>query len=141
MPSTTIALTPARTRFALLALVIVVLIGLRDIESIPPPRRGPDEIGDMRLYQLTIERIRAGASYYDAVGGEPRRNHYPTASWFNWRTLLHYELVAAIPVEWAARMMGALAALVFATATVAYAQYRGAKRESQRSPSLAPCSH
>jgi hypothetical protein len=76
----------------------------------------------MRLHQLTIERIRGGASYYDAVGGELRRNHYPTASWFNWRTPLHYELVAAVSVEWAARLMGVLAMLVVATATLAYAQ-------------------
>jgi len=121
-PRTTMALTPARARFALLALAIVVLIGLRNIQSIPPPQRGPDEIGDLRLHQLTIETIRNGVPYYDAVGGQLRRNQYPTASWFNWRTPLHYKLIAAVSVEWAARIMAVLATLVVATATMAYAQ-------------------
>jgi hypothetical protein len=116
------ALTPTRARVALFTLAIVVLIGLRSVQSIVPSRRSPGEIGDLRLHQLTIETIRSGVSYYDAVGAELRRHQYPTASWFNWRTPLHYKFVAAVSVEWAARIMAVFAMLAVATATVAYAR-------------------
>ncbi len=58
------------------------------------PSRGP---GDLDLYAAEVERMHAGASYYDAAAAELVARGYPTRSVFNWRTPLPVWLIAKLP--------------------------------------------
>jgi hypothetical protein len=57
------------------------------------------------------QRVHAGQSYYDALGGELQARGYPTRSVFNWRTPLHLELIAHLPSLAWARVLLLLAAV------------------------------
>jgi hypothetical protein len=61
------------------------------------------------LHLATIERLRNGESYYDAVGKELRDRHYPATRIFNWRTPVHPIVVAWLSVPVARGLLGALA--------------------------------
>ena len=63
---------------------------------------------DVELNTRTIERIRAGEPYYDAVGDELRRGDYPTKPVLNWRTPLFYRVVAALSIERAGTLVTCL---------------------------------
>lgn len=121
-------LTPARARLCLLVLLGIAVSGLAFTASIPPAPRDPvRQVGDVNLGMWTIARLRAGERYYDAVGSELRRNHYPTRSVFNWRTPLHYMTVAALSPEWAGTALFVLAAAVVLTGGFAYTRVSGVK--------------
>jgi hypothetical protein len=53
--------------------------------------------------------VRAGEPYYDAMGDELRRGHYPTTSVFNWRTPAHFVAVARLSVPTARVVLRLLA--------------------------------
>lgn len=114
-------LTPTRARIALLVLALVMLAGLRSTSRIPPPPRDADRVGDLKLYELTVERLQSGVPYYAAVGGELRRHSYPTVPSFNWRTPLHYELLAALSIDRAAQVLAILAMVVVTSGTLVHA--------------------
>lgn len=117
-------MTPTRARLILVGLLAVVLIGIRGSESVAPPPRDPAlQVGDLNLHQWTIERIRAGAPYYAAVGDELRRSGYPTKPIFNWRTPLHYRAVAALSIEGAGILLSGLAMTLVVTGALVYVRY------------------
>lgn len=51
---------------------------------------------DIELFRTVVARVRAGSSYYEAMGLELRERRYPTASVFNWRPPLLYGAMAAV---------------------------------------------
>jgi hypothetical protein len=66
-----------------------------------------------------IDRLSAGEDYYTVFGSELRRDDYPAKSVFNWRTPLHYSLVAWLSVPRATALLKLLVlASVLATAGV-----------------------
>ncbi len=54
---------------------------------------------DTVLYRAEVERIRAGAGYYQAAARELPARGYPTRSVFNWRTPLPVWMIARLPGE------------------------------------------
>lgn len=100
-----------RARLVLLGLLLLVIAGLLPASRPGPRRLPPAGRGDAVLHLATIERIRAGSPYYEAVGAELRRLDYPATSIFNWRTPAHFELVALLSVP--------LARLVLRVLTIA----------------------
>lgn len=98
-----------RARLILSALVVLLILGLSPF-SYPPPRRIPPAgAGDASLHLATIDRIRDGQRYYEAVGQELRRRNYPATRVFNWRTPAHYKAVAVLSVPVARGLLAALA--------------------------------
>jgi hypothetical protein len=83
-------------RFALAALLALLVLGFMPSSRPPRAELPPPGRGDTVLFEATIERLRAGDRYYDAVGSELRQRNYPTASVFNWRTPAHFLLVASL---------------------------------------------
>ena len=70
------------------------------------PDRGP---GDIALYRAEVERVRLGASYYDAAAAELHARAYPTRSVFNWRTPLPVRLIGLLPeISLAKALLGVL---------------------------------
>jgi hypothetical protein len=59
-------------------------------------RERPGE-GDVALYWAEVERIHAGAGYYEAAAAELTSRGYPTRSVFNWRTPLPMWLIGRMP--------------------------------------------
>ena len=112
--------TPPLARLALGILLLIVVFGANTKRAIAPPVRDQSTIGDSQLQLRTIERIRGGESYYSAVGDELRRNSYPTRPIINWRTPLHYSVVAALSIEWAGRLLFGLGIVVVVTGALAY---------------------
>lgn len=49
------------------------------------------------MFSAVVERLRAGESYYPAMGDALRRGDYPAASVFNWRMPALYMAMAAMP--------------------------------------------
>jgi hypothetical protein len=87
-------------KVASLLLMALLVLGWWDFRPTPTPETSdPAVITDMRLNSRTIDRIRAGEPYYDAVGDQLRKDQYPTKPVFNWRTPLHYEFVAAVSIR------------------------------------------
>jgi hypothetical protein len=113
-------LTPPLARLILGILLLIVVFGAKTTRPIAPPDRDRSTIGDSQLQLRTIERIRAGESYYSAVGDELRRNSYPTRPIMNWRTPLHYSVVALLSIEHAGRLLFGLGLLVAVTGALAY---------------------
>jgi hypothetical protein len=103
-------------------LTALLLMGLWSVDRIPgPPGASPSRRADAELHARTIARLRSGERYYDAVGTELRSNGYPTQSIFNWRTPLHYELVAILPGNSSAWLVRGLSVLVVLSAIWAFA--------------------
>jgi hypothetical protein len=103
-----------------MSIVLLALLAFgiwRDVGPIRPMGR-PNS--DVELNTRTIERIRAGEPYYDVVGDELRRRDYPTKPVFNWRTPLHYRLVAALSIDRTGSLLTVLA--VFAVILAAMAR-------------------
>ncbi len=74
------------------------------------PDRGPT---DVALYRAEVDRVHAGASYYDAAAAELTARGYPTRSLFNWRTPLPVWLLGVLPDLMIGRaLLGLLAAAV-----------------------------
>jgi hypothetical protein len=63
--------------------------------------------------------MREGANYYEAMGGSLRRRGYPTASVFNWRTPILFQLLAILPSWEVARALLVLLAIAAAGAAAA----------------------
>jgi hypothetical protein len=98
---------------------VLAVLGLSP-SAYPPPRRIPPAgAGDAALHLSTIERLRQGEGYYDAVGSELRRLHYPATRVFNWRTPAHFKAVALLSVPVARAVLGALALIALALTPVA----------------------
>ena len=97
---------PRRARALLIgtALLVLLLAALFPRSASAPPRLPPKGEGDAFLHLITIERIRAGDPYYQAVGQELRRGRYPATQVFNWRTPAHFLMVATLSVA-AARIL------------------------------------
>jgi hypothetical protein len=91
------------------ALVVVLLAGFFPTSQPARPRLPPKGEGDAFLHLATIERIRAGDPYYDAVGQELRRGRYPATQVFNWRTPAHFVTVATLSVPVARVLLKVLA--------------------------------
>jgi hypothetical protein len=51
---------------------------------------------DADLFAHVVARVRAGEPYYDAMGGELQQMHYPSASVFNWRMPVLFEVMANV---------------------------------------------
>jgi hypothetical protein len=116
-------LPPLVARVILAGLLFIIAFGFWTQQRIaPPPRNESTDIGDTDLQLRTIERIRRGEPYYDAVGTELRTNRYPTKPIVNWRTPLHYELVATLSVDTAGKLLYALGMAVVVTAALVYAR-------------------
>jgi hypothetical protein len=115
-------LTPIRARLMLAVLVGIVAFGMRTSDSVPPPTRDESRVGDLKLHEYTIERIRNDEPYYSAVGGALREHSYPSTSVLNWRMPLHYEIVAILSIARASQVLAALALLVIVTGTLPYAR-------------------
>ena len=97
-----------RARLIACSLLLLLLAGL--FPTSQPPRRVPPKgKGDAFLHFATIERIRAGDPYYEAVGQELRRGRYPATQVFNWRTPAHYLAVATLSVPFAQVLLKVLA--------------------------------
>ena len=85
-----------RARLALAALVALAVLGSMPQSRGPKAELPPPGRGDTVLFESTIERLRAGEPYYDAIGVEMRQRNYPTASVFNWRTPAHLLFVSSV---------------------------------------------
>jgi hypothetical protein len=103
--------TPGRARGALLALVTLAILGLAHTATVEPPPVPAGNVTDIILHRETIATLRRGESYYAAVGTELRRYGYPSLSVFNWRTPLHYRLVAMLSIRRSEWLMKGLALL------------------------------
>jgi hypothetical protein len=109
----------AQAQLALASLVSLAVVGAIPQSRAPKPELPPPGRGDTVLFERTIDRLRAGEPYYDAIGAEMRQRNYPTASVFNWRTPAHLMLVSSVS-DRTARMtlqllaIGTLAALPLA---------------------------
>ena len=111
-PGPVARLSPARARLALTLIAACCALGLIQPAVSPPKRSGLRAEGDVALHSATIERIRSGEPYYDAVGGELRRREYPTASVFNWRTPLHFTVVGGLTADLAWALLVSLRVLL-----------------------------
>ena len=73
IPSSLMPVT--RARLILGALMVLLILALSPF-SYPPVRRTPSAgAGDASLHLATIDRIRGGQEYYEAVGEELRRRN------------------------------------------------------------------
>ena len=113
---------------AVAQLVLLTLVGAAAL-AYPAPTNLPGafvtdsaQATDASAFQVVVDRLRAGAEYYDAMGQELRRRDYPTASPFNWRTPLHLYAVAAVP--WGVSR-GVLTALLVALFAITMASTQG----------------
>ena len=95
-----------------MACVAILALPLAAPRSTPPSADQTGSIGDGALFRAVIEEMRAGESYYSAMGATLRRNDYPTVSVFNWRTPLLYRVIATFPSwKWPRLLLTLLAAL------------------------------
>jgi hypothetical protein len=101
------------------SLILLALLALGFWKNIGPIRPMGQPNSDVELNTRTIERIGAGEPYYDVVGDELRRGHYPTKPVVNWRTPLHYELVAALSISRAGSLLTCLAVAAIVLAAFA----------------------
>jgi hypothetical protein len=106
---TVVPLRPWTARTALGTLLVLLLIGVAPGSRPQARRLPPPGAGDALLHLTTIDRLRSGEPYYDAVGEELRRGHYPTTSVFNWRTPAHFQVVATLSVPVARVILRVLA--------------------------------
>ena len=119
-PRTSFAeLSPRSARSVLVALAMFTLFCLAVSQSelrnkhLENVRDGGG--ADIRLYEAEVTRMRQGESYYHVAGEELRARGFPTRSVFNWRLPLLFQLIAAPPSLWFARLtLGGLAVTVLA---------------------------
>jgi len=76
-----------RSAFVITLLIGSILYGLVVCHhpSLTDTKGGHSGEGDVKFYQIVIEQIHTGKSYYSVAGNELRRRNYPTSSVFNWR--------------------------------------------------------
>ena len=98
-----------RARLALAALIVLGILSLMPQSRAPKAELPPPGRGDTVLFESTIERLRAGEQYYDAIGAEMRQRNYPTASVFNWRTPAHLFFVSTVSAQTARMILRLLA--------------------------------
>lgn len=104
-------MTPSRARAVLLALVTLAILGLAHTATVEPPPVPAGNVTDIILHKETIAALRRGEPYYPAVGTQLRRYSYPSLSVFNWRTPLHYRLLAMLSIRGSEWLMKGLALL------------------------------
>jgi hypothetical protein len=81
-----------------LAALLVTAAVLPPLDPVPVGAIKPsDAESDAALFATVVARVRAGDSYYPAMGVELKSHHFPTASIFNWRTPILFELMAVTP--------------------------------------------
>jgi len=120
-------LSPALARLLLTGLALIAAFNLVNRRPVEPPGRTQGSIGDTNLQLRTIERISRGEGYYAAVGDELRRNGYPTSPIINWRTPLHYSVIAALSVPIAGKLLFLLGIAVVVTGGLAYSTQSAVK--------------
>ncbi|MCA1563234.1 MAG: hypothetical protein LC804_24270 [Acidobacteria bacterium] len=111
-----------RARLMVTALVVVMVTAFFPASQPARPRLPPKGEGDAYLHLATIERIRAGDRYYDAVGEELRRGRYPATHVFNWRTPAHFVAVATLSVPVARVILKVLAFIALGLTMLALAR-------------------
>lgn len=90
--------------FSALVFLAVVTSGARPRDSVVTATGAASatpgaEDNDIALYAAVVADLRAGQSYYDALGHELRTRGFPTRSVFNWRSpLLLTSLAATSPI-------------------------------------------
>jgi hypothetical protein len=108
-----------RTRLVLAALLVIAVLGSLPQSRGPKAELPPPGRGDTLLFEKTIERLRAGEGYYDAIGDEMRHRNYPTASVFNWRTPAHLTFVSSVSTRTARTILQLLAIGILAVLPIA----------------------
>lgn len=103
------------------SLILLALLAFGFWRNIGPIRTAGGSNADVDFSTRTIERIRSGEPYYQALGEELRRGRYPTRRVVNWRTPVHYRLVAALSIE----RTGSLLTVLAVAAIVLSAMSRG----------------
>jgi hypothetical protein len=76
-------------------------------------------VRDVKTYAAMIERLQAGEPYYEAVGAELRKGNYATWPLVNWRTPLHFSMVAYLGVRPSGTLLTIVALTAVALATLA----------------------
>lgn len=96
-------LSPPVARGVLAAVLLLALasaaVTLSPISSGRLGKENGSAGSDTVLYKAEVERIRAGAGYYQAAAEELTARGYPTRSVFNWRTPLPVWMIAKLPGE------------------------------------------
>lgn len=95
----------SRAVATILGVAFVLAAGFTYPALTPPARpvlsTGAPVTTDARTFAAVVDRMRSGASYYDAMGIELRNHDYPTRDPFNWRTPLHLQALSLAPwVVW-----------------------------------------
>ena len=109
-----------QARLILAALVCLTLTGLW---TQPIQRRGTQaqsDGGDAELYRTVVESLRGGDSSYDALGGELRREGYPSASVLNWRTPAHLQMLRVLSLPAASLLLKLLALVALLLVPLAF---------------------
>ena len=75
------------------------------------------------MFSVVVERLRAGESYYPAMGDELRLEGYPSASVFNWRTPALYVVMAAMPRWLPPLLIAALSVVLLALLLIHLARH------------------
>jgi hypothetical protein len=110
---------------ALLAILLVFGIAVR--HRIGPEQYRVSGLDDTALHLAIIGRISAGERVYSSIGAELRARGYPSASTANWRTPLHYWVVARVGTARTGLALVVLASLtVLAGAYALRHRFRGA---------------
>jgi hypothetical protein len=88
----------ARAILIALAALLVTAAILPPLDPVPAGTvKRSDAESDPALFGAVIARVRAGAAYYPAMAVELETHRFPTASIFNWRTPVLFELMALTP--------------------------------------------
>jgi len=105
---------PQPMRWALVAVAAAAILLLLWLQAMPGP--APDAgaaavsgEGDLVSYQRIVERMKAGADYYDAAHEVLVADGYGTRSVFNWRTPAWPILLSTLPLAVVQGLVGALA--------------------------------
>src|SRR4051812_48624542 len=93
------SLKPFIARVVVLVLIAVAITAVwtPSLAREPSGMVKPPAADDGALFEAVVNRVRAGESYYAAMGNELRSREYPAGSVFNWRTPLLYIGFAAAP--------------------------------------------
>lgn len=76
-----------------------------------PARSNAAETGDVALYRVITERVRAGEDYYNVVGDEQHRRGYPTQPFLTWRLPTAAWIISWLGENGAANLLRVLAVL------------------------------
>lgn len=104
----------ATRRLAGLALLGLLAVALGPAPVVTHSAR----TSDITTYRALVERLRDGQPYHAAVAATLRPRGYALREVFNWRTPLHFSLVAALPA-WAGRALLVLLSAAAAAALMA----------------------